>query len=323
MPTRRNLIAMGAAILATPAFAQTATPKLVGSPHEFFKRRKRVAVPAYHVTYITQQQGTAAASIGARTRLNLMLEGLDETTMQRMADAAHADLIAKLKAAGFDVLPDAEARALAAEVEAAPGNRDVVAVGPSITIGKSVKIGWTAMGAQAAPLLKPFHNPTSPTGAIGFASFGATGKLGAAARQADAVAIVPALVVDFAEMEAKTGSDFLGRASAGVSSALRFGLRASSNATLASAYDKGPAFAGNWRLDKDLTLVGPFASVQEGAAAVRVGTLTAQADSNYQMKDRARGDAVVVDLPVWEKLMTEAYGAYNTALVDAATKARG
>jgi hypothetical protein len=304
------------------AWAQTAGPKLSGSDQKFFKQRKRVAIPAYHVTYITQQQGTAVASIAARSRLNLMLEGVDDATMQALADEAHADLVAQFKAAGFDVLSDAEAVALTAGVAAAPNNRDVVAVGPSITIGKSVKMGWTAMGAQAAPLLTPFHNPSnSPMGRM--ASMDATGKLGGAARDADAVAVIPQVVIDFADMEAKTGGDFLGRSSAGVSSNLRFGLRAGSGAQLVSAFDRGPAFAGGWSLLTDYPMAGSFATIQEGAAGVRVGSMGATTDQNYQIKDRARGDAVVVDLPAWKGLVQQAYRAQNAAIVAAAVKGRG
>jgi hypothetical protein len=324
----RNLAV--AAVVATVAvlapasvLAQAAPPTLAGSVHDFFKKRKRVAIPAYHMTFITQQQGTAVASIAARTRLNLVLQGVDEPTMRRLADEAHADLVGKFKAAGFDVLPAGEARALAAGVQALPGNRDVVAVGPSITIGKSVKIGWTAVGATEAPLLKPFHNPSNqPMGMM--AALGATGKLGGEARKADAVALIPSVVVDFADMEASPGADFLGRPTAGVDAALRFGLRYTTTTTAVSAYDKGAPFSGSWTLRRDYNLAGPFAAqVATGGAAVRTGSMTAQADANYIVRDRARGDAVTVDLPVWERMVREAVGAYNSAVVAAAVKERG
>jgi hypothetical protein len=305
-----------------PAIAQGAGPALTGSVHDFFKKRKRVAVPAYQIAFITQQQGTAVASIAARTRLNLMLDGVDQTTMRRLTDEGHADLVAKLAAAGFDVVPAAEARSLAAGLQTAPGNMDVAAVGPGITIGKSVKIGWTAVGATEAPLLKAFLNPGGQ--AMGhMAMFGATQKLGGAARKADATAIVPSLVVDFADMEAKPGADFLGRPAAGVDAALRFGLRYSTTTTAISAYEKGAPFSGAWRLSRDYNVAGPFATIQQGGAGVRTGSMTAVADQNYQTQDRARGDAVVVDLPVWERLARETIAAYNTAVVQAALKARG
>lgn len=319
------VFATAAAFAAASAFstAAVAKPELVGSPHEFFKKRKRVAVPAYHVTFVTQQQGTAVASIQARTRLNLVLEGVDEATMRRLADDAHADLVAKLKAAKFDVLSAEEARALAAGLEAAPGNIDRVAVGPTITIGKSVKIGWTAVGAAEAPLLNAFHNPANQAAAA-MQAFSATGKMGGAARKADAVALVPQLVVDFADMESKTGSDFLGRKAAGVDAALRFGLRYTSNTRVVSAYDKGAPFSGGWGLKADYNLVGPFAALDQGGAAVRAGPgLSATTDQQHVVRDRARGDAVVVNLPVWEGLVRQAYRDYNDALVAAAVKARG
>ena len=38
-------------------------------------------------------------------------------------------------------------------------------------------------------------------------------------------------------------------------------------------------------------------------AAVNVGSMSSIADDNYLVVQRARGDAVVVDLPVWEGLV--------------------
>lgn len=327
MMTRAFALAAAAALslsIATEAAARAAPPEMTGSAHEFFKKRKRVAVPAYHVTYITQTQGTAVKSIGARARLNLMLEGVDQATMRRLTDEAHADLVGRLKAAGFDVLSPAEAKALAAGLPSAPGNVEVVEVGAGITLNKSIKFGWTAMGATDAPLIKAFHDPASPTGALGLQAFSATGKLGGEARKADAVALVPNLIVDFASMGAGTGSDFLGRDKASVDADVRFGLKATSGVAVASAYDKGAPFMGGWRLKEDFTLPGAFAAVDQGGAAVRAGPgLSAQADQNHVVRDRARGDAVIVDLPKWEALVREAYQAYNAAIVAAALKARG
>jgi len=58
-----------------------------------------------------------------------------------------------------------------------------------------------------------------------------------------------------------------------------------------------------------------FAKVEEGGAAVNVGTMTSIADDNYQSVQRARGDAVIVDLPVWEGLVRDAYRSFNAAIV--------
>jgi hypothetical protein len=44
-------------------------------------------------------------------------------------------------------------------------------------------------------------------------------------------------------------------------------------------------------------------------------------DENYQTVARARGDAVVVNLPVWESLVRDAYSGYNAAIVAAVVKA--
>ena len=46
-------------------------------------------------------------------------------------------------------------------------------------------------------------------------------------------------------------------------------------------------------------------------------------DESYQAVQRARGDAVVVDLPVWEGLARDAYRSYNAAIVQAIASQQG
>ena len=316
------MTAASAAVLAAPAALAQAAIKLSGSPGNLLKRRKRVAVPAYHVTFIMQQQATAVAGIGARTRLNTVLTGISEQQMRRLTDEAYADLVAKLKAAGVDVVSAEEARSIAAGVEAVPGNRDIQQVGPTITIGKSIKAGWAAFGASEAPLLKPYHNPGSPTGATGLAALGANGKLGGAAKAIDASALIPALTIDYADMEAKTGVGMLGGAKASVGGTVQFSLRAVSSATLVGQEDRGAAYAMGWRMTKDLVIPAPFAAVDTGGAGVREGSMTAEADENYVMRDRARGDAIRADPAAWEGLVRQAFTAFNTAVVGEVRKAK-
>lgn len=327
-----NLAALAAPILmavtfaAPPARAETFPVKLVFQSPVLFKGHAKVGVPSYHLNYVTSQQATAVATLGARTRLAMVLAGVDEPTMRRLADEAHADLRAQFEAAGVPVLPDAEMAAMVAEagLERVPGNMEKGGGGPGVTIGKSLKRGYVTYGAKAAPALMAYRTMSSVSGGTGFgtAAVGAFGsKLALSAWNADANLVMPSLTIDFAEMSADTGSDFLGRAKASASGNMAFIIRAGSTISTLNPMNQGKGAApGALRPDKDVVSKTPFARLEEGGAPVRVGSMTAIADDNYQMVARARGDAVVVDKPVWEGLVRDAYRDYNAALVAAVVK---
>jgi hypothetical protein len=309
------------AALPSAAWAQpSGAVALSGSMGPLLRGMPNVAIPAYHVTFITQKQGTAVGSITARTRLNTVLAGVDEALMRRLADEAHADLVAQLTAAGVPVLPDAAARALASGVAAVPGNGDVAEVGAGVTIGRSLRNGYAAYGAQAAPLLAPFHDPKALEGAAPMAAMaimGAANGMGRAARAAGAAAIVPAITIDFVDMDARSTSR-----TANVDAAVSFALRAPSGATVIGQGASGPGYFQAVRMSRDVRWADGFARVDEGAAGVRQGSMTATPDRNFVMRDRARGDLIEADPEVWAGLVRQAYRAFNAALTAEIVKAR-
>ena len=319
----RNLIGAviaGAALLAASGAAaeQSGPIDLSGSVGPFFRDASTVAIPAYHVTFITQQQGTAVGNITARARLNAVLAGVDEAAMRRLASEAHADLVAQLTAAGITVAPPDQARAMATGVTPVAGNGDVRGVGAGITIGRSIRRGYASYGAADAPMLAPFHNPTGPTGGPNMMqALGASNTIGRAAREADAAAIVPALTIDFINMEASRGDR-----RANVDSEVVFSLRAASGATIMGRGNSGPGYMQGVRMSRDVSWSDVFATVVEGGAEVREGSMTPIPDENHVVQQRARGDAVVVDPLRWEDLVRQAYRAFNAALVAEITEAR-
>ena len=323
---RSNLMWAAAAVAlslaANPARAETFAVKLTPQFAAMFKGHAKVAIPSYHVNYVTSQQATAVAGIGARTRLAMVLAGVDEATMRKLADEAYADLRAQFEAAGVPVISEAETQAMVTQagMERLPGNMEKGGGGPGITIGKSLKRGYVTYGASGAPALAAYRTMSSPLGVTGFGALGG-GKLAAPAYALDANLVMPSLLIDFANMSADTGSDFLGRAKASTSGGAAFIIRMGSTVSTLNPANKGMgATPGGMRPDKDLISPTRFARVEEGGAAVRVGSMTAIADDNYQMVARARGDAVVVDLPVWEGLVRDAYRGYNAAIVAAVVK---
>lgn len=312
-------VVAAACLTAAPAMAQMS---LSAVPPAIMKGRSKVAVPSYEITFITQQQATAAATIGARTRLLTQLTGVDAGVMKRLTNEAHADLRAKLTAAGVPLVDPAQVAAATAGVERLAGNQDIQIIGRTITIGKGVAKGWASFGADDASAIKAFHNPTfSPMGMMGMRS-GAT-ALSNAVKSLDAVMLIPNLNIDFVNMEASTGRGLLGQASASASGKLNFAVRAlATNAYVVGVPPVGPAYALGANLNKDVAYPGAFATVLEGEAAVRQLTGANTTDSNYLYNPSARGDAVVVNLPAWEAMVRKAFGDYNTAVVAAIVKAR-
>lgn len=311
------------AFAARPALAEPMTVKWAYTHNGMFKGHRRVAIPAYHINFIVWQQATAAASIGARSRLAILLTGVDIPTLRKLTDEAYTDLKAQFTAAGIGVVPETDARAMvaAAGMERLPGNMVTVGGGPGITIGKSVRRGFVTIGATDAPALTAYRQPESQTG---LGAMAAATQLNAGARMyksawdLDANILVPSLTLDFAAMEASTGGMFGGVASAGGSIRFRIDMD-SPTWTLNPASGGRFGTPGGLRPVRDVVSQTPFATVEEGGAGVRsMGTWV---DENYQTVARARGDAVVVNLPVWESLVRDAFRAYNAAIVGAVAKA--
>ena len=329
--TRRALLAAAALALACGAAGSaTAGPeafpvKLTGFSGQNLKGGP-IGVPAYQIAFFTSHQGTAVGGVLTKSRLTTTIAGVPEATMRRLVDEAHADLTARLTAAGLPTVNEEALRAAVAGsgVETYPNNAQVVPIGAGITIGASVKKGYVAFGAGKAPAIRGLHDPGSPTGFAGMGALAVNNRLGAAAKAQKAVLVMPSVVVDFAKTDAKGGRDFMGRESADVSSRLGFSLAGVSQASLLTASPDGRfTTPGMMRLGKDLPSATPFGHVETGAGAVRALSVKTVTDSNYIDQEAARGDAAVIDLPVWEGLVRDAYQAFNAAVVAEFVKARG
>lgn len=322
---RRDLL-LGAAALAfvsTSARAQLGPIAFQGGVMgQTFKVRKLIAIPAYHVNFITVHEANSIATIGARTRLNWVLTGVPQATMKALTNEAHADLKAKLTAAGVPLLPDDQAAALTAGVERLPGNRDIKGASSFITIGQQVKHGWATFGADSAPAIAGYHAPGNPTGAaagFGMGMLQVNGKVGGLAKAADALVIMPNITIDFADMDTKVAPTLAGGTRASASGKLQFAVKRSTTTNMIVAMDRGAPFPQALRLTKDLTTTAPFATIQTGEAAVK--ELYGTPSDDYG-NATARGDAIKVDLPAWEALVRKSLQDYNSAVVAAVVKGR-
>jgi hypothetical protein len=316
---RRALAACLAAALLAPAAAQAQTfpVKFIGG-HKALFGAPAVGISSYQIAFITSQQGTASGGVTTKSRLTTTLANVPEETMRRLADEAYADLKAQFAAAGVTLLDEKAVQDALAKttIERQPNNAEITRIGPTITIGKGVKKSYAAFGAAAAPALKGLHNPAAAGGIGAAMAIASINKLAPAARANNASFISPSLVIDFGQTEAAAGRDFLGRESASVSSQLGFGVSQTSNVAIYASMNNGRGgVPGGLSLAKDVTVKTPFATVATGEGAVRALSVATVVDSNYIKQDTARGDAVVVNLPVWEGLVRQAYKDYNAAIV--------
>ncbi|MDQ8028883.1 MAG: hypothetical protein REJ23_09145 [Brevundimonas sp.] len=325
--TRRTLglgaLALGtAAALPFTARAEAFAVRMTGQ-HRGLLRGEGFAIPTYHVNFVTSQQATSVASITARTRLAMVMEGPDQALMRRLTNEAYADLRAQMETAGLALMPVEETRAMTREarLEELPGNQEIAGIGPGITIGASLKRGWASFGPDAAPALSALRGMRGPgLGQIGAIS--ALNPLNRRPEMAGKVALAPSLVLDFARMDAARPGLFGGAAS--VNGNVAFGLLAESQVSAVKPARLGMGTPGVFRVRDSVFSPTRFAELVQGGAAVRAGPSFADTiDDSYRAIQRARGDAVVIDIPVWEGLVRDAYRGYNAAVVEAVRSQQG
>lgn len=319
--TRRGLglgaLALGtAAALPFAARAETFAVRMTGQ-HRGLVRGEGFAIPAYQVNFVTSQQATSVASIGARTRLAMVMEGPDQALMRRLTNEAYADLRAQMEAAGLSLIAADATRAMVREagLEELPGNQEIAGIGPGITIGASLKRGWATFGADAAPALADLRIMRGP-GLGQIASIGALNPLNRRPEMTNKVALAPSLVLDFARMDAARPGLFGGAAS--VSGNVAFGLLAESQVNAVKPARMGMGTPGAFRVRDSVFSPTRFAELVQGGAAVRAGpSFSDTIDDSYRAVQRARGDAVVINIPVWEGLVRDAYRGFNAGIVEA------
>lgn len=303
-------LAIGLAVAAPAAQAQTFPVKMANHNKGYFKGFKSVVLPSYNLTVITANQATAVGG-GAASRLNKVLYGVDEAALRKMADEAHADLRAQFTAAGIPVASDEAAQAVVKTnaIALQPGNIDVVKSAGGITLNKSLRQSYVTVGATAAPMMAAFKSVLG--GGPGVTAAVKAADSSARGHADGAMTVIPTLVVDFANMEAGVSSG-LRRTTATTSGNAAFSIRGvASGIFFGKVYNGGKTvFPFYVRPEGDYGSPAPFAADVAGAATV--------APTSAFGDNAARGDAVVVNLPAWENLVRDAYKSYNATLVKAA-----
>ena len=306
-------LSAGPAPAAPAAPASGAVFPIKWSSHgaSYFKGVGPIVLPTYHLIFITSKEATAVGGFGARARMTKSLAGVDEATLRRLTDEAYADLSAQFQAAGYAVVEPEATRAILAQggIEMLPGNMSFAHAGQGIVVNKAVSNGHAMFGPSAAPALAPFRPGANPMG------WNAQYPKLVAGQPQNTLAVLPWLVLDFADLGAATGSRG-GRDTATVSGAMAFTVRGvQSGVVFSKMIDRGRNWPAYIRPENEPSVSAVFATEVRGGAGVRplqIGT-----------DNLTRGDAVVVDVPVWEGLVRQAFRDYNAAIVAAVVKGWG
>lgn len=123
--------------------------------------RTRIFVPSYRVAFMVAG-GASARTTDTTASVSTVLRGAEPALIQAITDRAYADLIERLTAAGFEVVPEAEWRAApsAARLEAGPAgiqatNRGLNGAGQSFALVNPTNLGsWpeTSMPVNLGPI---------------------------------------------------------------------------------------------------------------------------------------------------------------------------
>lgn len=327
-------VAFGSAVPASAAKKQadvsSVTPKdFDNGGFKFLKKADRIAVPGFRVIFVVRNKATAragsalanfgntaASGSGMKTvtqaknaSLEIILAGVDEARLQKIAEQAYSDFVEQVKASGREVLTAADlagnAGFEALEKSALPTYRKE----PSLSNPK----GYVTATPTNVPLWF-----TGSDAAYGDKSafFQANNKaLNKLAIEAKAVVVVPQIVIDFAKL-ASSGSSML-RSDAEVSSDK--GMTVIGNefaSTGLHIYKSINKFAADWRfarLEKSFSLDGDYGDIK---------VITAENDANFQnsmtMAFGGQGtqhfkemQALVADPAKYEALAVEAAKAVN------------
>lgn len=169
----------------------------------YLAKRPRIAIPQYAIAFVTgyQSAGTAlgaGSEIAPRsTKVTTTLIGVPDSLKQQLVEEAYADLMARLKAAGVDVVP-------AAEMQAAPHMQKIGR--PQHPHGQDVARMWTVWNAEEAPLVAGFSTDA------GLATSGSLLQLGQVSKELDAVLVMPVLSIDYLDIVNSGRSNYGGQA---------------------------------------------------------------------------------------------------------------
>jgi hypothetical protein len=305
-----------AQIAALPKTLAPFPVELDGAGEKYISRRPRIAVATYGLGVVRSQSVTASAAgrgsdiTPRRTTVATYLEGVPDELATGLAEEAYNDLVGRLRAAGFDVVP-------ADEVAAAP-HMQAIAHAASVLEGREGGGAWTTYGPRSAPLIRGFANER------GLAALSASGSLiafGKVSQELDAIVLVPRLMLNNVGMGGTGHRNFVGSASA--SAEVRFWITPATRTDFIWGNERGGAMPGGFQV-KTFGSDEPFAVLVKAADRSDSRALhDALADAGFgSLYRQSLVYAVQADPGRFAALSRAAFQGYNAALTEAIRRAR-
>lgn len=274
----------------------------------------KIALVGYNVGAYTTAKATGKAngdllgySQGSRTTINFVSVGITPELVQRVATAAHDDLVAKLTTAGFDVVP-------ASEVVATPSAAKLKFDAPTYETTLT-----TDLGKKSVLVAGPKGVGTQKHIGIGKASFGGNAIV-KPSKELSAVMVMPNLVLDFAALKTSGGALTSKSKAWGT---VRFAIDTQSAMNIQAS--KGRFVDGwlNYGIKKPVIAEGQFAELNEvdtRSNKLEQGLGLALGMATGSKKTKEMG--VAVDPVRYEALAMNAAAGWNDAFVAELVKAR-
>ena len=286
---------------AMPREVSPFTVPLKAQLARFFSGKKRIYVPSYALMITRAGEASAYAggalsrNAGRRTTIQTTLAGVPDELGAQLATEAHADLVARLKAAGYEVL-------------AAPPADAPAPIGPTT---KS-PTGQTVYGPAGAPLVPGLPWVNSNVGAFNkVVGRGSTNG-------DDLIVLLPGLGIDYERMQSSGTSNYGGHADVGAR--LRFHVMEQSGAffSLHSPQPYNSAWSGNFYVEKGAGTDEPFAVLTQtgdksDSKALHVGLALVGLGSTYKQKKIYEAEA---DPDRFAALTRAAFKGMNMSLVE-------
>lgn len=308
-PVPSQDLASAAPIAGTPLSVSLVARR--GSADVFAKRPK-IALAGYNIGAFQTAKisGSTSREQGASVSMSLALAGVDAAMLQRIADAAHADLVAQLRGAGIDVI-DAPSFFRSAEAD-------------EVIRSSSPVDGEKMDGRAPKKLLVNGPSGVGVVSSFGLIPKGFNGNMGDQASAAlDAIVIYPNVALDFA-WTSGGGQSMLQR-KVSVDAGARFALDQLSNIQV--VYSKDGRYvddSATLGLSEDLGVDDVFATVDRAGSSNNSASVGLSNALGFGMSSRKGSEYTVsVDQTRYETLAMNAAKGFNAALVRQIKTAKG
>lgn len=316
--------ATGAVDLSQPLAPIDPLPVAFKGDGKVFAKRPKVAVLGYSVAFFrTGEARATAGGFGSESairssKVETYMTGISDAQLQKIVDAANADLAQRLQGTGVAVLTEAELASLSeyAKVQWASGK-----LGGKGKIDGRAEKGWTTHAASGQRLVNGFYFNPVPMGMMG--AVGNMNTLGKLAHEADAILVIPQLGLDYADIESSGQKTWGGRA--GVSAETEFAINARSQVVLINGSKGGYMGPGALVVRGAVGAREPFARLihekdNSDSAAISSAMALMGMGSFYR---QAKTYEARVDAARYGVLARAAYEGFNQAIAELVKSGRG